>query len=381
MLNKKILPKILIITLILTSINLTFLSPKQTKATIESEPNILNISVQDNIQPYLTNPNQLNTGISPYSTSTMENNIPDTKINILSSQSIVKSENPVNGNYLLQLKSNYSKDYNIKINYTNNQNQTTDTKDITFYINTADIITIPFNLDSTSQENQLTINYTPTPPQNVLATTYQDNGQKTKLIWTTSTELDIINYKIYFQETTASSYSYLGQTSNSYYKTAHSWPNSSSTNTTNYTITAINENNQESFFSEIAINNDADNDGLLDAEEIEINTDLNSSDTDSDQLSDYEEYIIYNTDPLNMDSDNDTYYDYHEISSSSDPLDSNSIPMLEEVENNNQNIEEGQSSGGSLPPQISQKIELKEIVKENILPQVLGVKINSVVAT
>ncbi len=50
------------------------------------------------------------------------------------------------------------------------------------------------------------------------------------------------------------------------------------------------------------------------------------SDTDGDNLNDYYEISIYNTDPLDEDTDNDGYNDGDEIASGTDPNDPNNYP-------------------------------------------------------
>ncbi|MEW6536397.1 MAG: hypothetical protein AB1454_12365 [Candidatus Auribacterota bacterium] len=66
--------------------------------------------------------------------------------------------------------------------------------------------------------------------------------------------------------------------------------------------------------------NDADNDGLLDFEEIfTYGTDAHLWDTDNDSLSDYDEIITYFTDPWDNDTDDDRALDGQEIQASSNP--------------------------------------------------------------
>lgn len=64
---------------------------------------------------------------------------------------------------------------------------------------------------------------------------------------------------------------------------------------------------------------DEDNDGLTNAEEKELGTDLDSDDTDSDGLTDYEETKL-GTDPLKEDTDGDGISDSIEVLSELDPL-------------------------------------------------------------
>jgi hypothetical protein len=66
---------------------------------------------------------------------------------------------------------------------------------------------------------------------------------------------------------------------------------------------------------------DSDGDGLTDKQELEIGTDPNNPDTDSDGLSDGEEVLRRNTDPLNPDTDGDGLTDGAEVlNHNTDPL-------------------------------------------------------------
>jgi hypothetical protein len=91
------------------------------------------------------------------------------------------------------------------------------------------------------------------------------------------------------------------------------------------------ENGTESFFSDAALNNDRDHDGLTDALETELGTDINTPDTDGDGLTDGEEYWNYGTNPLLADTDDDGYSDFIEIMAGSDPLDPDSIPLKGDI--------------------------------------------------
>lgn len=65
---------------------------------------------------------------------------------------------------------------------------------------------------------------------------------------------------------------------------------------------------------------DNDKDGLTNIEETEYGTDPMNSDSDSDNLSDYDEIYTYKTDPLNADTDFDGVSDGKEIELNTDPL-------------------------------------------------------------
>lgn len=64
---------------------------------------------------------------------------------------------------------------------------------------------------------------------------------------------------------------------------------------------------------------DSDGDGLSNAQEIELGTNPQLSDTDDDGLSDYDEIYVYQTDPINPDSDDDGLQDGDEPHIGLDP--------------------------------------------------------------
>lgn len=64
---------------------------------------------------------------------------------------------------------------------------------------------------------------------------------------------------------------------------------------------------------------DTDGDGLTDDMEIELGTDPFLVDTDSDEVSDYDEINTWGTIPTNPDSDGDTYLDGVEITGGFNP--------------------------------------------------------------
>lgn len=83
---------------------------------------------------------------------------------------------------------------------------------------------------------------------------------------------------------------------------------------------------------------DSDHDGLTDAEERELGTQINSLDSDQDGLFDKEEVKIYLTDPLNPDTDNDGILDGEEVRKGSDPKDPNPNAKLLDLQKEIQKI-------------------------------------------
>lgn len=75
--------------------------------------------------------------------------------------------------------------------------------------------------------------------------------------------------------------------------------------------------NGDALFSEPV---DTDKDGLDDAREEGLKTDMNNPDTDGDGLNDGDEVIIWKTDPLKPDTDGDGYLDGEEVRNGYNPL-------------------------------------------------------------
>ena len=79
---------------------------------------------------------------------------------------------------------------------------------------------------------------------------------------------------------------------------------------------------------------DSDSDGLTDALEKALGTNILKLDTDGDLLSDFDEVKIYETDPLNMDTDGDGYKDGEEVSKGYNPKGPGKLLNFDEAINN-----------------------------------------------
>jgi hypothetical protein len=93
--------------------------------------------------------------------------------------------------------------------------------------------------------------------------------------------------------------------------------------------------NESAFSNEVKYDLDAydtDKDGLSDWDEISVyKTDPDRADSDGDGLRDGDEVKVHRTDPTRADTDGDGVSDGTEVSKGSNPLDSRSVPDLDEA--------------------------------------------------
>jgi hypothetical protein len=160
-----------------------------------------------------------------------------------------------------------------------------------------------------------------------------DAGNLTRLSWAPPSDQTnpTVAYRVYAKTVYEPRFFPVGTTANLFLDTDHAWAENNSIPERVYFVTTVAENGTESFFSDAALNNDRDHDGLTDALETELGTDINTPDTDNDGLTDGEEYWTYGTDPLLADTDDDGYSDFIEIMAGSDPLDPDSIPLKGDI--------------------------------------------------
>jgi hypothetical protein len=86
---------------------------------------------------------------------------------------------------------------------------------------------------------------------------------------------------------------------------------------------------------------DSDGDGLPDSVELVLGTDLNNTDSDFDQLDDYNESVLYLSDPLEVDSNYDGLPDNFEVTDvSSLDVDSDGVPNVWDFDNDDDGVED-----------------------------------------
>ena len=173
-------------------------------------------------------------------------------------------------------------------------------------------------------EHPVTITPEVLPPSNLRAEPYVfDSREYTRLRWGQGMEDGITFYHVFFQPALGSPVEMLDSlpASIKVYDTMVPWSTDDLMPVASFAIASEHQSADVSFFSNIVENNDRDHDGLTDAWEGALGSDMNSQDSDNDGLNDGQEYQR-GTNVLNVDTDGDEFNDYEEILIGTDPLDS-----------------------------------------------------------
>jgi pimeloyl-ACP methyl ester carboxylesterase len=275
------------------------------------------ITLNGSMQFYVTAPDTKESGIKGGS---LTNNISGGAVNFAGGAGSVAIENPVDGTYTVTITGTDPEDFTLAIGYSSASNNVNLSH--RGYIHGTPIV---FTFTINTALPSLTINHTPLPPTGLQANPVASGGLKTRLTWTASTSPDVTGYNIYRKYVDEPYLQQIGSVTDTTFNTNDPWASDTSIITSVYAVSAVKANGTESFLSEFAENDDRDHDGLTDAEETALGTDMNLADTDGDGLKDGDE-IVYGTNPKLKDTDGDGYWDQAEIRSGSDPLDPQSIP-------------------------------------------------------
>lgn len=282
--------------------------------------NGIDLIVYGRAQPFVVDPLGRKSGVNP-NTFLLEYGIPDSFINMDGDGGSVNTINPINGTYTVYLRDGHKEENRLILQYIDANNSV---RKEYLVFNHAKTTSFTFTIDSSSKD-KLAINHTPLSPMKLKADVINSGGLKTKLTWEGNNESAVKSYNIYSRYDDEPYLKLIGNTTNTHYDTDHLWAKDSSIREMIYVVSALKANGEESFLSDMVVNNDRDHDGLKDEKEVSIKTDLYNPDTDGDKLYDGEEYIR-GTNPLIIDTDGDGYSDYEEMKAVSDPLDKDSIP-------------------------------------------------------
>lgn len=274
------------------------------EAMIDEEPK-LTIELEGAHQPLVTAPNGKSVGIESNSDTVNElSNAKNVDINTKFSSFAFNS--PLAGTYTITLYGQTSTDLPIYVDYQNDEKYevvmqqmmhdgATTTISFTLLPNSStsidfgDFVEIPLNLTATQVSGNTTLNWSE-----------PENGSPT-------------SYNIYTRMADDPVMQYVTQVSTTTYTTSDVWAGASTTLMKRYQVSAVYSSGEESFLSNVAYNNDEDQDGLPDHLEIIEATSTSTPDTDSDGLTDGEEYFNYGTDPTLYDTDGDGISDYDEV--------------------------------------------------------------------
>jgi hypothetical protein len=257
--------------------------------------NRLMISVNGRVQPHIVDPQGMSVGISPIS-GTIDT-APATTLKIEPDSGFIAIDNPIDGNYVLSLKSLYSEDCRISIAFTTDSGEYVVAYAIFFY---PGVFSISFNLSSGSQA-PIVISHQPEAPGGLMADAVEQDGLKTTLSWNPSDDPLVTGYRIYARYIDDPFLKLIGSSASTSYFTGESWASNSSIKKRLYAVTGMRPDGSESFLSDTVTNDDRDHDGLSDVIETSMGTFVDDPDSDGDKWTDGDE-VLLGADPLDPES-------------------------------------------------------------------------------
>ncbi|WP_052566686.1 lectin-like protein [Candidatus Magnetobacterium casense] len=200
------------------------------------------------VQPYMTDPQNRTEGVN-FTTNQIEENIPDATLGLGGTSSSIFINNPVNGNYTVDLKGNaglFTVDAS-SFNLSSGSEATTTKKG--FYRN--GIFNLSLALDTNT--GVLTINSKVAPPTDVKS---QNNSGKTRLTWTPSTTADVTGYNIYGKTFDQDGFTLLASTDKdaTSFDTGKDWASTDTATVWYYVVTAFDSDVTESLWDTTTAN-------------------------------------------------------------------------------------------------------------------------------
>ncbi|MBF0344872.1 MAG: PKD domain-containing protein, partial [Nitrospirae bacterium] len=231
---------------------LTYLNPNSNASSMQSvtkyskrdtaPTTTLSFYLTGGVQPYMTDPQKRTEGVN-FTTSQVEQNIPDTTLKLLGNSSSIFINNPVNGTYTIDLKGNAGLFTVNAVSFNLANGLGAETTKNGFYKN--GIFNLWLTLDTNS--GVLTITSKVAPPTDVKA---QNNGGKTRLTWTPSATASVIGYNIYGKTFDQDGFTILASTGKdtTSFDTGKDWASSDTATVWYYVVTAFDSDVTESLW-------------------------------------------------------------------------------------------------------------------------------------
>ncbi|MBF0606584.1 MAG: VCBS repeat-containing protein [Magnetococcales bacterium] len=265
----------------LTGGNLTR-PPKYAKR--DTEPTTtLGFYLTGGVQPYMTDPQKRTEGVN-FTTNQVEENIPDTTLNLGDGLSSIFINNPVNGTYTVDLKGNAGLFTVDAASFNLSKGSRVKTTKKGFYRNGT------FNLSLTldTNANVLTITSKVAPPTDVKA---QNNGGKTRLTWIPSATADVIGYNIYGKTFDQEDFTLIASTGNdtTSLDTDNDWASTDTATVWYYVVTAFDADVTESLWDTTAENTNPINaDFKASSTTVAVNTPVTFSDLSTGNITSWQ---------------------------------------------------------------------------------------------
>ena len=247
-------------------------------------PSNLSLNFDGWLEPYLTDPQGRKAGLNPDS-GLAEYGIPGITMETEVQRGYIAIDNPVDGTYTITLKGRYPGGYHLSL-CLQTPEATPVIQEIRGYLGTA-----PVSFTIQVVAGGITLIPPVVSPTNLQANPIYDNGLLTALTWTASNDPEVVSYEVYSQDLDSGSFTLLGTTTETTFITNLPWAATGDIKSVTFVVVAVKADGTKSFFSNAAINNDRDHDGISDAGELKYGTDPEKTDTDGDGYTDGQEYL------------------------------------------------------------------------------------------
>lgn len=238
----------------------------------------LSFSVTGAVHICVTDPQGNRAGVDPVSGNPLED-IQGSRVIFGVEGGEVGIDGPVAGTYSLTVFGEAERDFHLDVGYMDD-NTTEILRFRGFCPNTPCTFTISVTPSGTPR---ITITPPAGAPTGFNVDPYTSGATEyTRLTWNATGEAGVTGYNIYSVAELDPYFAKVatvtaGTTS---YDSVDQWSSDSSTQVMTYAVTAVKSDGIESFFSDLAQNNDRDHDGLTDEEEASLGTNPTNPDTD-----------------------------------------------------------------------------------------------------
>jgi hypothetical protein len=201
---------------------------------------LLNVSIAGRVQPFLSNPAGLSSGIDPTTTELVQT-MPGSEVEVIPGHARLSVTDPVSGSYTLEISALAEEVFTVDFDFSNAEG-TESLRASAIYHDTPVVFTV--ELDPVASPAMLLIPAVE-PPANVRV---ENVGGMTKLAWDASPDADVTGYNIYARPDAEPKFTLFGTTTATTFETGHAFSIGGSASAWRYFVLATVADGAESPF-------------------------------------------------------------------------------------------------------------------------------------